>query len=524
MSQVSITDGQAQPKRRSEAQGVLRASASDLALHAGVAICVFAGLLLLYGSYYPLHHDLAGNVLSGRLVVVLGESYRDYSIYFPPAERVWYSIAARLSDLIGLRLDLAIVAMTGVMVLISAEFAYRIRRATVGASPLFLVLSVALLVILPILFKNVFGLREHIVALGLWPYLVLRVSDPDDTRIGWRTRVILGLWMGATLLLKYLYSIVVLLVELADALVQRRPLLLFRTENIVAGAIVGLYLFCWLVLDPSQRTAIGAVFSAIDANLADPATNMLMVAENLGYAAAFLILLLLFKVPGRLVALGLSAVIGAIIVAWSQERWYTHHLLPIVLAYVVWWWMARRFFPWWGNVAVALCLSYPLIVQFLSTLQYREQVAEVDRAISEAGTSVKGKRVGILNMHPSPYNQYLAAHGALRWNSSINNAYVSAELKPFDKKENAGKLPPPVKLDDPGRQMLHDQMLRLWEDMPPDVLILDHSTSWPLRYIDVDWVHEFSEDPRFNAILVHYRPVLTHRGKRTRFTYYVRAD
>jgi hypothetical protein len=524
VNQVSVTDGQAPLKQRGAAEGGLRPAISDLGLHAGIAICVFTALLLLYGFRYPIHHDLAGSVLSGRLAVVLGDSYRDYSIYFPPAERVWYSIAARLSDLTGLRLDLAVVAMTGVMVLISAELAYRIRRATVGASPLFLVLSVALLVILPILFKNVFGMREHLVALGLWPYLVLRVSDPDSTRVGWRTRAFLGLWLGATLLIKYLYSIVVFLVELADALAQRRPSLLFRTENIVAGAVVVLYLFSWLGLDPSQRTAIGAMFSAIDANLADPAANWTRVAENLGYAAGFLALLIGFRVPGRLISLGLATVIGAIIVAWSQERWYTHHQFPIVLAYVVWWWMAKRYFRWWGHVAVTLCLAYPLVTQFLSTFGYQKQVAEVDQAVSEAGQSVAGKRVGILTMHPSPYNQYLASHGAVRWNTLMNNAYVAAELKPFDKKMNAGKLPPPVKLDDPGRKMLHDQMLRLWEDMPPDVLILDHSTSWPLRYIDVEWTHVYSADPRFNAILKHYRPVLTHKGKRTSFTYYVRAD
>jgi hypothetical protein len=127
-------------------------------------------------------------------------------------------------------------------------------------------------------------------------------------------------------------------------------------------------------------------------------------------------------------------------------------------------------------------------------------------------------------MHPSPYNQYLASHDAIRWNALMNTAYVATELRPFDKKENAGRQPPPLKLDDPGRRMLHDQMLRLWTDRPPDVLIFDESYSWPLRYIHVDWVHEFSADPRFNALLKNYRPVLTHRGQRISFTYYVRAD
>jgi hypothetical protein len=40
----------------------------------------------------------------------------------------------------------------------------------------------------------------------------------------------------------------------------------------------------------------------------------------------------------------------------------------------------------------------------------------------------------------------------------------------------------------------------------------------------VRWTHVFSKDPRFNAILKHYRPVLAHKGKRLDFQYYVRAD
>jgi len=106
----------------------------------------------------------------------------------------------------------------------------------------------------------------------------------------------------------------------------------------------------------------------------------------------------------------------------------------------------------------------------------------------------------------------------------VNNAYVTAELEYFDKPENVGKISPPVKLDSPGRHMLHDEMLRLWEDMPPDAIILDRTTSWPLRYIAIDWKQAFSNDPRFKAILKHYRPVLVYKGDNIRFEYYARAD
>lgn len=499
-------------------------TASELALHLALAICLFAGLLLFYGSYYSVHQDVAGSALSGRLAVTLGDSFRDYAIYFPPAEEFWFSTAAQLSDLTGLRLDLATVLMTGAAVLFSAALASRIRSRTVGASPLFLVLPAIVLTVLPILFKNVFGLREHMVALGLWPYLVLRISDPDNTRIGWRTRAVLGLWVGATLLFKYLYAAVVLLVEVADAAVQRRPLLLFRIENIAAGAVVALYLFLWLGIDPSQRAAIGAMFSAIDANLADPRVNFYHVARNIYLALFFLLAWRIFRLPGRPIALGLALVAGAIAVAWSQQRWYSHHLFPITMAYIAWWWMAGRGFKRWGHVVVPLFLLFPIVTEIRNRTSYQESVAELDKAMDEAGQSVAGKRVGILTMHPSPYNEYIASHDGVRWNSMMNNAYVSAELQPFDRKENAGRLAPPVKLDDPGRRMLHEEMLRLWEDMPPDVLILDHSTRWPLHYLDVQWTQVFSEDPRFNAILKHYRPVLAHKGKRLNFQYYVRAD
>lgn len=521
---VSVTDGMSKLDPRGGRKQWLGSSGAELALLAGTAICLLGGLLLFYGDFYSVHQDLAGSALSGRLAVTLGASFPEYSLYFPPAEKFWFSLAARLTDLTGLRLDLTVVVMTGVAVLFSTGLAYRIRRAAVGASPLFFVLSVAVLTILPILFKNVFGLREHMVALGLWPYLVLRVSDPDGTRIGWQTRVIVGLWMGAMLLFKYLYSIVVFMVELADAIMQRRPSLLFRIENIAAGAIVALYLFCWLVLDPFQRTVIGAVFSAIDANLADPRRNWLQAARNLYFAIFFLLAFRIFELPGRSAAIGLALVVGTVIVAWAQKRWYSHHLFAIMMAYIGWWWIAGRGFKWWAHLVVPMYLLRPFATEFFNTAPYQRSVDELDQAMNKSGRSVAGKRVGILTMHPSPYNQYLASHGAVRWNSSMNNSYVASELKPFDRPENGDTPPPPVRLQDPGRRMLHDEMLRLWEDMPPDVLILDHSTRWPLIYTDVEWTHVFSEDPRFNAILKRYRPVVMHKGKELEFKYYVRAD
>lgn len=506
------------------APGKARWTGSSIVLFAAIAAGLIGGLLAFYGNIYSVHTDLAGIVLSGRLSVTLGQNFGDYSIYFPPAERAWYSLAARLSDLTGLRLDLAAIAMTTLALIFSTGLAYHVRRQTVGATPFFLAVSMALLVAMPMLYKNVFGLREHLVVLGLWPYLVLRMSDPDGKAIGWKTRLVLGVWLGATLTLKYLYALVVLLVEVADAVARRNFPSLLRLENVVSGAIVASYLFVWLVLDPAQREAIGAMVSAVDANLASRWVNIEQAAIHLSLALFFLLLGWIYKLPLRVTLMGMGLVVGAVVAAWIQSRWYSHHLFPITLAYIGWVWMIHRDVKLIWIAAVSLLFLRPFIGEFRGTAIYQDSVEEMDRAMADAGISVDGQRVGVLTMHPSPLNQYLAMHGATRWNGAMNNAYVASELQDVDRPEAAGRPAPPVKLAEPGRRMLHDEMLRLWEDMPPDALILDESTSWPLHHIEVKWNEVFADDRRFRAIMKHYRPVMHHEGSRLNFTYYVRAE
>lgn len=498
-------------------------SGAALGLFAALSIAVVGGLLAFYGNTYSVHTDLAGIVLSGHLAVMLGDAFGQYSIYFPPAERIWYSLATRLSDLTGLRLDLAAIFMTSLAVLFSSGLAYHIRRQTVGATPLFLAVSLILLVVMPVLYKNVFGLREHLVVLGLWPYLVLRSSDPSASSIGWKTRLLLGVWLGATLTLKYLYALVVLLVELADAAVRQSPKSLFRLENLVSGGIVAGYLFVWLVLDPAQREAIGAMVSAVDANLADRWINIEQAAIHMSLALFFILLGWIYKLPLRVTLIGLAMVVGAVVAAWIQSRWYSHHLFPITIAYVAWLWMIHRDVKLLWIIAVSLLFLRPFIGEFRGTAIYQSSGTEMEQAMKNAGISVAGKRVGVLTMHPSPLNQFLVTNGAWRWNGAMNNAYVASALQDFDRPENAGKAAPAVTLDDPGRQMLHDEMLRLWEDLPPDALIFDESTSWPLQHVTVNWNDVLADDPRFQAIMANYRPVLQHEGDMLDFTYYERV-
>ena len=484
-----------------------------IAMFAGLSIGLTAALLLFYTQIYSVHTDLAGILLSSSLADTLGDSFSDYSPYFPPAEQAWFSLAVGLSELTGLRLDLASMVLTSLSVMFSVGFAYHIRRKTVGASGWFMVGSLALLVTVPVLYKNVVGLREHMVVLGLWPYLVLRISDPDGSRIGWKTRALLGLWMGATLSLKYLYSLAVLLVELVDAAVQRRVFLLFRIENLISGGLVGFYVLFWLILDPGQREVMAAVVSAIDANLASPVVSAQQAAIHASLMIFYFLLTWFYKLSWRTSLIGFALVAGAVIAAWIQARWYSHHLFPITLAYMAWLWMIHREIKLLWIIALCVLFVRPLAGEFRATAPYQISVNELTEAMEGSGLSVEGKKVGLLSMHPSPFNQYLASHGAERWITSMNNSYVASALKPLDTRENEGRLAPAVELDQEGRAMLHDTMLRLWEDSPPDVLILDQSTSWPLRYIEVEWERVFAEDERFQAILAQYTSVFEHKGE-----------
>lgn len=495
---------------------------ASLGLAAAFALGTLALVQLIYSALYWVHPDLAGAVLSGRLVLTLQESFDDYTVFFPPAERVWFTFAAAISEWTGMRLDLAAVLLTNTAVLISAGLGYHIRRVTAGASLRFFAGSLLILALMPIAYMSNFGLREHIVLLGLWPYLVLRISDPEGTIVGWRLRFAIGLWMGSALLLKYLYSVVVVLVELADAAIQRRPFALLRIENLVSGAIVAAYLFIWLVLDPSQREAIEVVVTAINANLVDLQTSVVRAVYSLALAVALVLVARLANVPVRVTAIGLAIVLGAVIVAWIQSRWYVQHRLPITAAYIVWLWMMRDHLkPLWF-AGLALLISVPVINAFRSAAYYQASASEIDAAMKTSGFSVEGKRVGVLNMNPSPVNQFLAANRAWRWNTSVNNSYVAAELVSFDRPENAGQAPPSVTLEEPGLKLVHDAMLRLWEDSPPDALILDNSRSWPLRFVKVRWREAFARDERFNAFMEQYEPVLDHKGELLDFTYFER--
>ncbi|MEO0589168.1 MAG: hypothetical protein AAFZ11_01265 [Pseudomonadota bacterium] len=498
-------------------------SGQSLIVFAALAIALFAGLYGFYTSIYSVHTDLAGAALSGQLANALGDSYEQYSVLFPPAEKIWFTWAASLSEATGLRADLSVILMTGAAVLFSTGLAYHIRRITVGASPLFLLASLAVFVLVPIVYKNVFGTRAHMVVLGLWPYIVLRMSDPRGALVGWRLRLVLGVWLGATLSLKYIYALVVFLVELTDAAVQRRVSALFRIENLVSGAIVAGYLLFWLVLDPAQREAIGLVVNAINANLTSTSVNIQQSALQLSVAAFLLLLAIVFKTPLRANALGLAMVVAAIAAAWIQSRWYTHHIFPITMAYFAWMWMVSRHLrPLW-LVAIMVLMIRPLVGEFRGTAPYQTSTQEGVEALENARVSLDQKRVGLLTMHPSPFNQVLVSQGAIRWNTSVNNSYVATQLKPFDRPGEGSRIAPAITLTEPGRKALHDDMLRLWEDSPPDALILDQSTSWPLQHIKVEWREVFAKDERFNAFLARYEPVFEHDGEWLEFVYLERV-
>jgi len=491
---------------------------------ASFALVALTSILAFYSTVSLFHHDLAGAFLTGALAIELGNDFDLYSAYFPPIEKYWFMLAAKLSTILEFNATKILVVQTYIAVLISVVLAYVIRLRTVGADLLFFAMPLAVFLLLPILFKNIFGLREHLVVLGLWPYLVLRAAGDNTAKVGLGLRVFLGLWLGFTLLFKYFYSIVVFLVEATDALVSRKLVLLFRIECIVAGAIVFAYLFVWLVLDPAQREIIRLMQSSISANVL-PLTGSIKIAFSyLALGLPTWLILARLRIAPRLNALGLACLIGALIVAGMQGRWYTHHLFPIIMAFIGWWWLVSSSVPKWAHVLVAAALVIPIKDEFSSTKFYATMTSDVRAALTEKGISLTDQRVALLNQHPSPFNQVILRDGGQRWSPQVNISYVSSELSNFDRPEHKGKEPPPLSLDDPGQQFLHDRWLTLWENELPDVLILDTSIQWPLRYVNFQWEQIFSEDVRFQRILAQFELAFTHKSDSVYFSYYVRKD
>lgn len=489
------------------------------------AAFIAAGLALiaaLYATVYPLHHDVAGGALTGALAVSLGEGFSGYNAYFPPIEKAWYSLAVRLSDATDIGLEPVLVGMTSLAVTASAAFGYRIRQVTSGAEPPFFAVSFLFLLFSPVVFLNIFGLREHLVVLGLWPYLVLRASKDTDRKVSLPARALIGLWMGAALLFKYIYCLVVLLVEVADAIAQRSLRRLFRAENLVAAAIVAGYLMVWLGFNPAQRETISMIRASIEAYTVDPARA---VNEGLLRIGAGLFLLAVahrLGAPPRLNLIGAAAVLATLAVAWVQQRWYSHHLFPVALAFVFWWWLVAPWLTRSLHVVLLAALAYLAYADHREGRYFTAQVDRLEDVLDDAGISLDDRRVALLSQQLMPFNQVLLADGGLRWTPTPNIAYVSAELLPFDLPENAGKATPPITLASPGSKLLHGQLLRLWKDHPPDYLILDHTSRWPLRHVKLDWKAGFASDPDFMAVFGEYDLVLRHEEPILSFELYAR--
>ncbi len=485
-------------------------------------IILFVAVPAFYAFQYSVHQDLAGNLLSAKLAIELGANYDNYSLYFPPIERLWFSFANQLHLLIGIRLDLVAIFMTGATILFSTELAYTIRKKTVGATPMFLIVSVLALTILPIVFKNVFGLREHMVVLGLWPYIVLRASDPDCSKVSTSLRLLVGVWVGFTLLFKYLYSIAVLMIELGDALFQRNLKILLRPENLLSGSVVFLYLLFWLGLQQENWIAIEAMKSAIDANLKSNKDSLVNAATALSVASAILLAARMSGAKTRLVIIGFALVSAMVLVAWFQARWYSHHKFPILFSFIFCLWMLGPNISKVTKIAVAALLFMPVYDEFRSTASYQHRTAVLEESLARENISLAGKRIGILTFHPSPYNQLIGTENGLRWTPMMNIAYVASELKELDTAENKGNTAPPITDFSKGRGLLHDQLLRLWEDLPPDMLILDNTFKWPLKNLTINWKHLFSKDDRFQAIFKNYSLRYSHKSRKLSYDVFIR--
>ncbi|CAN0599349.1 unnamed protein product, partial [Ectocarpus sp. 12 AP-2014] len=260
------------------------------------------------------------------------------------------------------------------------------------------------------------------------------------------------------------------------------------------------------------------------ANFRSPEATQTLLLQRGAAILLFLGLGWLFGVSWRTLWIGLAVVTGAIIVAWFQGRWYSHHRFPITIGLLAWLWLMERKIPKWTQLTLLVFFAITLFWEYKKTSKLQVGTASLSAALQAQNIDLAGKRVGLLTQHPSPYNEIIAAEGGFRWAPYANIAYVSTALKPLDIPQNDQMIAPPMQFNDPGWVMLHGSLISLWEDHPPDVLIFDRTRSWPLRYLVIDWRHVLSGDPRFNAILDHYELVVSHDGENVDFEYYVRTD
>lgn len=178
-----------------------------------------------------------------------------------------------------------------------------------------------------------FGQREHIMLIGLLPYLWSAAGRSSGMAVSMPVGVVVGLLAGVGFALKPHFLIIWLSVEalvLWSSSKSNRLALIYRWENRVIAFVLFAYLVSVLVITPDYVTIAG-LFGKLYATYRLPALEELFLGSLPIFSVATLVAWWLYPLKGAYNQLGrfLSVAIAAtLVVALIQQKGWFYHYLP----------------------------------------------------------------------------------------------------------------------------------------------------------------------------------------------------
>ncbi|MCL6741396.1 hypothetical protein LZ518_09665 [Sphingomonas sp. RB56-2] len=471
---------------------------SILAVLAAIAI-------LLQLKTYP-NHDVAW-VLWGTREMLMGAKW-GVNIIEPNPPLAWYlsiptTIIAMWS---GLPLDwifrIAVVAAGALSVeyfcrLLPGE-PTRVRYAMLCAT------AATSLLILP---GKEFGQREHLVAIGILPYLALcgqRICAKCET--GAAKAAAIGVYAAFGLALKPYFLVAPLCLELAIQIARKRKISLIRPENLAicgVGLIYAAELFLF-EQDYLQQVVplASSIYWSFDRPLAEVWDN---VQPQILSVLPFV--LIVFVKRDRIGIVFLAALVGFIASYFVQHKGYQYHLFPFsVVALLL---LAHLASELRGlvRIPILIALIAYLGICALPTVRWWKDnrpggpsALEVDRMRNSIAEHALNGRFLVVSLHPYPTFPvaiYTGAHHVSRTNSHWFLG-ATAQLR-----AGLAIRPDAAMIEKHAREfMLHDL-----SQMPDLVLIDTDAARHTMGPRDFDYLAFFKEDPAFQEAWRQYREI-----------------
>ncbi|MDB5567654.1 MAG: hypothetical protein JWP84_4220 [Tardiphaga sp.] len=316
-----------------------RLAPQSLATSKTSALLPWLAMVALFVVAILLRHVLAANTDVSWLLTV-GERVLDGQRLYvdvietnPPMAALVYIPGIVVARALGLPAEIVTDGLVFAAIFVSLAIVSRILRNSavlngVQGWPLML-LAFAILAILP---TQAFGQREHIALIALLPMLaVMAVRINRGVPPLWAV-VVAGIGAGVALSFKPHFAIGLLCGVAALAIYTRSWRVLFKPENVIAAAAVGLYLAGVIVLFPEFFTVIGPLVRDVYipvgisplALLEKPAVSLWLIAMLAAY-----LLKRRSGIDATLVLL-LATSSGFAVVFFLQRKGWPYHSLPMI--------------------------------------------------------------------------------------------------------------------------------------------------------------------------------------------------